>query len=237
MNAPIENGYKILIIEDEENIRGFLKINLKKNNFIVDEAGSGEEGLAKIRLNTPDIILLDVMLPGIDGFEVLKQIRESYSNIGVIMLTAKSQDIDKIKGFENGADDYVLKPFNNVELVLRVKSLLRRLNVKQENYGSSPILTSCEFSLDIYSQKLTKGGKEIFLTPKEYLLIKLFMENQDKAFSRDELMDKVWGYDYFGDTKIVDGNIRRLRGKIEGKNSTALHIETVWGTGYRWRKE
>ncbi len=236
MDTHIENGH-ILIIEDEENIRGFLRINFKKNNFIVDEAGSGEEGLAKARLSRPDIVLLDVMLPGIDGFDVLKQLREMYSDIGIIMLTAKSQDIDKIKGFENGADDYVLKPFNNVELVLRVKSILRRLKGQNINHSPLSMLTSGDFILDVYSQKLTKGGEEIFLTPKEYLLLKIFLENQDKAFTRDELMDKVWGYDYFGDTKIVDVNIRRLRSKIESKNSPALHIETVWGTGYRWRKE
>lgn len=236
MDTHIENGH-ILIIEDEENIRGFLRINFKKNNFIVDEAGSGEEGLAKARLSRPDIVLLDVMLPGIDGFDVLKQLREMYSDIGIIMLTAKSQDIDKIKGFENGADDYVLKPFNNVELVLRVKSILRRLKGQHINHSPLSMLTSGDFILDVYSQKLTKGGEEIFLTPKEYLLLKIFLENQDKAFTRDELMDRVWGYDYFGDTKIVDVNIRRLRSKIESKNSPALHIETVWGTGYRWRKE
>ena len=236
MDTHLENGH-VLIIEDEENIRGFLRINFKKNNFIVDEAGSGEEGLAKARLSRPDIVLLDVMLPGIDGFDVLKQLREMYNDIGIIMLTAKSQDIDKIKGFENGADDYVLKPFNNVELVLRVKSILRRLKGQHINHSPLSMLTSGDFILDVYSQKLTKGGEEIFLTPKEYLLLKIFLENQDKAFTRDELMDKVWGYDYFGDTKIVDVNIRRLRSKIESKNSTALHIETVWGTGYRWRKE
>ena len=236
MDTHLENGH-VLIIEDEENIRGFLRINFKKNNFIVDEAGSGEEGLAKARLSRPDIVLLDVMLPGIDGFIVLQQLREMYNDIGIIMLTAKSQDIDKIKGFENGADDYVLKPFNNVELVLRVKSILRRLKGQHINHSPLSMLTSGDFILDVYSQKLTKGGEEIFLTPKEYLLLKIFLENQDKAFTRDELMDKVWGYDYFGDTKIVDVNIRRLRSKIESKNSTALHIETVWGTGYRWRKE
>lgn len=236
MDTHLENGH-ILIIEDEENIRGFLRINFKKNNFIVDEAGSGEEGLAKARLCRPDIVLLDVMLPGIDGFDVLKQLREMYNDIGIIMLTAKSQDIDKIKGFENGADDYVLKPFNNVELVLRVKSILRRLKGQHITHSPLSILTSGDFILDVYSQKLTKGGEEIFLTPKEFLLLKIFLENQDKAFTRDELMDKVWGYDYFGDTKIVDVNIRRLRNKIESKNSPALHIETVWGTGYRWRKE
>ncbi len=228
--------HKVLIIEDEESIRGFLKINFRKNDFIVCEAGSGEEGIVKARQEKPCVVLLDVMLPGMDGFEVCEILRKEFSTLGIIMLTARGQDIDKIKGLEFGADDYVIKPFNTTELILRTKSLIRRLDnanstVKEETMKCGT------FRIEIYSQRVFKEDVEIMLTPKEYLLLKLFLENKDKAFSRDELLDKIWGYDFIGDTKIVDVNIRRLRSKIEDKNSTAKYIETVWGTGYRWRKE
>lgn len=228
-------GNKILIIEDEESIRGFLKINFKKNNFIVYEAASGEDGLNIAMLERPDVVLLDVMLPGIDGFQVCEVLRKEIVDIGIIMLTARSQDIDKIKGLENGADDYVLKPFNTTELILRTNSLLRRIgrNVKSKEDS----LSSGVFKFENYSQRVYKNGKEVFLTPKEYLLLKLFLENQNKAFTRDELLNKVWGYDFLGDTKIVDVNIRRLRSKIEEEQSSQRYIETVWGTGYRWRKD
>jgi DNA-binding response OmpR family regulator len=227
---------KVLIIEDEESIRGFLRINFKKHNFIVIEASSGEEGLKKARLEKPDVVLLDVMLPGIDGFEVCELLRKEFSNIGIIMLTARSQDIDKIKGLENGADDYVLKPFNTMELILRTNSLLRRIGGANASVKEDT-LNSGDFRFDGYSQRVYKEGKEILLTPKEYLLLKLFLENQNKAFTRDELLDKIWGYDFLGDSKLVDVNIRRLRSKIEDKKSPSMYIETVWGTGYRWRKE
>ncbi|PYG85906.1 DNA-binding response OmpR family regulator [Ruminiclostridium sufflavum DSM 19573] len=227
---------KILIIEDEDSIRGFLKINYKKHNFIVIEAATGEEGIAKARIENPEIVLLDIMLPGIDGFQVCEILRKEFSHMGIIMLTAKGQDIDKIKGLENGADDYVLKPFNTMELILRTNSLLRRLGQKDSGERNDTI-DSEVFQLDYYSQRVYKHGREILLTPKEFLLLKLFLQNQNKAFTRDELLDKVWGYDFAGDTKIVDVNIRRLRSKIEDKNSQTMYIETVWGTGYRWRKE
>lgn len=228
-------GNKILIIEDEESIRGFLKINFKKHDFTVIEADCGEEGLAKARQEKPEIVLLDVMLPGIDGFRVCEILRREFANIGIIMLTARGQDIDKIKGLENGADDYVLKPFNTTELILRADSLLRRIRGSANTKEGA--IDSGVFRLDSYSQRVYKNGTEILLTPKEYLLLKLFLENPNKAFTRDELLNKVWGYDFLGDTKIVDVNIRRLRSKIENKNSPAMYIETVWGTGYRWRKE
>lgn len=230
-------GNKILIIEDEESIRGFLKINFKKHNFIVSEAESGEEGLDKARIEKPDVVLLDIMLPGIDGFQVCETLRKEFSDLGIIMLTAKGQDIDKIKGLENGADDYVLKPFNTMELILRTNSLLRRIGLKDSSNERKDTIDSEVFQFDFYSQRVYKHGKEILLTPKEFLLLKLFLENQNKAFTRDELLDKVWGYDFSGDTKIVDVNIRRLRSKIEDKSSQTMYIETVWGTGYRWRKE
>lgn len=224
---------KILIVEDEESIRGFLKINLKRNGYEVIEVGNGEDGI-KIAINEkPAIVILDVMLPGIDGFNVCKRIREEEKNIGIIMLTAKSQDIDKITGLEYGADDYIVKPFNPMELLLRIKAILRRIGDEEEKRT----IEQGRFKIDTYAKKVFKSDKEIDLTPKEYSIIKLFLENPEKAFSRDELMDLIWGENYIADPKIVDVNIRRLRSKIESSSSKQGYIETIWGFGYRWRGE
>ena len=224
---------KILIVEDEESIRGFLKINLKRNGYEVIEVDNGEDGI-KIAINEkPAIVILDVMLPGIDGFNVCKRIREEEKNIGIIMLTAKSQDIDKIIGLEYGADDYIVKPFNPMELLLRIKAILRRIGDEEEKRT----IEQGRFKIDTYAKKVFKSDKEIDLTPKEYSIIKLFLENPEKAFSRDELMDLIWGENYIADPKIVDVNIRRLRSKIESSSSKQGYIETIWGFGYRWRGE
>lgn len=224
---------KILIIEDEESIRGFLKINLKRNGYEVIEADNGELGVKLALKEKPAIIILDVMLPGIDGFKVCKIIRNEDGKVGIIMLTAKSQDLDKIMGLEYGADDYIIKPFNPMELLLRIKALLRRISDYEEKKG----IIQGKFKLDIYAKRIFKNNKEIDLTPKEYSIIKLFIENPNKAFSRDELMDLVWGEDYIGDPKIVDVNIRRLRSKIECSSLNEKFIETIWGFGYRWRDD
>ena len=224
---------KILIIEDEESIRGFLKINLKRNGYEVIEADNGELGVKLALKEKPAIIILDVMLPGIDGFKVCKIIRNEDEKVGIIMLTAKSQDLDKIMGLEYGADDYIIKPFNPMELLLRIKALLRRISDYEEKKG----IIQGKFKLDIYAKRIFKNNKEIDLTPKEYSIIKLFIENPNKAFSRDELMDLVWGEDYIGDPKIVDVNIRRLRSKIECSSLNEKFIETIWGFGYRWRAD
>ena len=224
---------KILIIEDEESIRGFLKINLKRNGYEVIEADNGELGVKLALKEKPAIIILDVMLPRIDGFKVCKIIRNEDEKVGIIMLTAKSQDLDKIMGLEYGADDYIIKPFNPMELLLRIKALLRRISDYEEKKG----IIQGKFKLDIYAKRIFKNNKEIDLTPKEYSIIKLFIENPNKAFSRDELMDLVWGEDYIGDPKIVDVNIRRLRSKIECSSLNEKFIETIWGFGYRWRDD
>ena len=224
---------KILIIEDEESIRGFLKINLKRNGYEVIEADNGELGVKLALKEKPAIIILDVMLPGIDGFNVCKIIRNEDEKVGIIMLTAKSQDLDKIMGLEYGADDYIIKPFNPMELLLRIKALLRRISDYEEKKG----IIQGKFKLDIYAKRIFKNNKEIDITPKEYSIIKLFIENPNKAFSRDELMDLVWGEDYIGDPKIVDVNIRRLRSKIECSSLNEKFIETIWGFGYRWRDD
>lgn len=222
---------KILLVEDEASIRGFLKINLNRNNFDVLEADSGEEGLRIALLERPKIVILDVMLPGMDGFKVCKILREKISDIGIIMLTAKGQDMDKIIGLEYGADDYIVKPFNPMEVVLRIKAILRRIG---ERDNEDKVVKAGPFKLDLYSQKVSKNDINLDLTPKEYLLMKLFLENPKKAFTRDELLNILWGKNYFGDLKIIDVNIRRLRAKIEDDSSAPKYIETIWGTGYRW---
>lgn len=224
---------KILIVEDEASIRGFVKVNLKMNNFHVIEASTGEEGIKKVREYKPQVVILDIMLPGIDGLKVCKMIRQEFPNMGIIMLTAKSQDTDKVLGLEYGADDYIIKPFNPLELTLRIKAILRRVNAVKGD--DTNIITGGPFTIDLYSKKIYKEKQEIDVTPTEYSLMKIFIENPGKAFNRDELLDLVWGYDFMGDSKIVDVNIRRLRSKIEENPSDPKFIKTVWGTGYRWQ--
>ena len=222
---------KILLVEDEENIRLFTKINLEREGFEVLEAESGEIGVELALKYNPQVVILDVMLPGIDGFEVCKILREKLPKIGIIMLTAKTQDVDRINGLESGTDDYLSKPFNPVELILRIKSLIRRLDSIQ---NSSDLINIYPFRLDLYSKSFYKDGKEIELTPTELTIITIFMSNPGKAFSRNELLNMIWGEEFEGDIKIVDVNIRRLRAKIEDNSSKPKYIETVWGTGYRW---
>lgn len=226
---------RILVVEDEEHIRKFVRINLEREGFIVEEATTGEEGLDIVGSTDIDVVVLDIMLPGIDGFQVCKILREKYPAIGIIMLTAKSQDIDKIMGLEYGTDDYMVKPFNPIELVLRVKSLLRRMDYKKDE--NQDAIVEGPFRIDKYSRKFYKGDREIELTPTEYSIIQLFIENPGRAFTRDEILNTVWGYDFMGDSKIVDVNVRRLRSKIEEDASNPQYIETVWGVGYRWRKK
>lgn len=225
---------RILLVEDEDSIRGFLKINLQRNDLEVIEAATGEEGLELAKSMKPQVSIIDVMLPGIDGFMLCSKLRSDFPNMGIVMLTAKGQDMDKIMGLEYGADDYIVKPFNPLEVVLRVKALLRRIGGSNKENSKREL---GPFVLDLYSQKVIKNGDEIDVTPKEYLLMKIFLENPDKAFSRDELLDLVWGQDYFGDVKIIDVNIRRLRSKIEDDPSNPSWIETIWGIGYRWKSK
>lgn len=227
---------RILIVEDEDSIRKFVKINLERAEFHVLEADTGEKGIEIARNEDIDIVVLDIMLPGIDGFEVCQTLREEFPNLGIIMLTAKSQDIDKIMGLEYGTDDYMTKPFNPMELVLRVKSLARRMEPVKGDEEDSDTLTFGPFRIDTYSRRFFKDEVEMDLTPTEYSIAKLFLENPGKAFKRDEILNIIWGYDFIGDSKIVDVNIRRLRSKIENDPSEPYYIETIWGMGYRWRK-
>lgn len=225
---------KILIVEDEEAIRSFIRVNMKRHNFDIVEAASGEEALEKMDA-TVDIALLDVMLPGIDGFEVCKHLRENWPAIGIIMLTAKGQEQNKIEGLELGADDYMVKPFSPKELLARINALLRRINLADKQVvAESNIIRSGMFTILQEERKLMKNDQEIELTPIEFALVKYFMENPNKAIHRDEILNNVWGYNYVGDFKIVDVNIRRIRQKIEEDPSNPKYIEKVWGYGYRW---
>jgi len=227
---------KILVLEDEANIRDFVVINLRRGGYEPIEAGSGSEALEKLKVN-PDICLalLDVMLPepDIDGFEVCRRIRASGSKMGIIMLTAKSQEIDKVTGLMTGADDYVTKPFSPAELTARVDALVRRLGVDEDEKASTEI-SSGPFLLNTRNRTLEKNGQRLKLTQIEYLLMKLFMENPGKAMSREDILSAVWGKDFSGELKTVDVNIRRLRIKIESDPTEPEYLTTVWGYGYKW---
>jgi DNA-binding response OmpR family regulator len=223
---------KVLVLEDEASIRSFIVINLRRGGYDVIEAESGEEALEKLKEN-PDVrvALLDIMLPGIDGFEVCRRVRVTNSKIGIIMLTARSQEMDKITGLMTGADDYVTKPFSPAELTARVDALMRRSGGAADHGGE---IRQDPFLLNTRNRTLEKNGQRIKMTQVEYAIIKMFMENPGKALSREEILDLVWGRDYFGELKIVDVNIRRLRLKIEDNPTNPIYITTVWGFGYKW---
>ncbi|MCI5675371.1 MAG: response regulator transcription factor [Ezakiella sp.] len=223
--------YKILVVEDEDAIRRFIKINIKRQNWEVDEASSGEEAFKMIKDKLYDCVLLDLMLPGISGIEVAKKIRKSNEAVGIIMLTAKSQDQDKIEGLESGADDYITKPFNPTELILRIKGLVKRV----DTVPLQKVIKDGDFELDSEKREFRKNGEYIELTPTEFAIMELFMQNPEKAFTRDELLDRIWGDSFFGESKIVDVNIRRIRSKIEEDAANPKYINTVWGVGYRYR--
>ena len=225
---------KILVLEDEANIRSFVVINLRRSGYEPIEAETGAEALEKWKVN-PDICLalLDVMLPDIDGFEVCRRIRATGSKMGIIMLTAKSQEIDKVTGLMTGADDYVTKPFSPAELTARVDALIRRLGVDEDEKTSVEIVSG-PFVLNTRNRTLEKNGARLKLTQIEYLLMKLFMENPGRAMSREDILAAVWGGDFSGELKTVDVNIRRLRIKIESDPTEPEFLTTVWGYGYKW---
>ena len=225
---------KVLVLEDEENIRSFVVINLKRAGYETIEAGDGEEALELIRKN-PDIkvALLDIMLPGeIDGFEVCRRIRAGNAQMGIIMLTARTQEMDKVTGLMTGADDYVTKPFSPAELTARVDALYRRAG--GEMVRDADEISQPPFLLNTRNRTLEKNGQRLKLTQVEYSIVKLFMDNPGKALAREEILDAVWGKDYIGELKIVDVNIRRLRIKLEDDAQNPVYITTVWGYGYKW---
>ena len=224
---------KVLIMEDEVNIRSFVVINLKRAGYDAIEAGTGQEALDKIAEH-PDIgvAILDIMLPDIDGFEVCRRIRANNKQMGIIMLTARTQEMDKVTGLMTGADDYVTKPFSPAELTARIDALYRRV-------GGDPTPDSVELQqgpcvLNTRNRTLDKAGRRIKLTQVEYAIMKLFMQNPGRALSREDILAAVWGRDYDGELKIVDVNIRRLRIKIEDDTANPTYITTVWGFGYKW---
>lgn len=228
---------KILILEDEIGIRSFVSINLKREGYEVIEASTGQEAINKLNEEKDiSIALLDVMLPDISGIEVCKYIRNNFDSVGIIMITAKSQEEDKIEGFISGADDYIVKPFSIKELLVRVSALLRRIR-KDEVKKDNSVIESDPFTLDTNKRKLLKHGHEIDLTPTEFSIVKYLMINTKKSLSRDQILDEVWGKNYLYDFKIVDVNIRRIRNKIEDDPSKPKYVQTVWGYGYCWRKE
>ena len=223
---------KILVLEDEANIRSFVVINLNRAGYETIEAGTGEEALEQLRLN-PDVrvALLDIMLPDMDGFEVCRRIRAGNSKIGIIMLTARTQEMDKVTGFMTGADDYVTKPFSPAELTASIDALYRRIGGDMMDDGE---IQQPPFVLNTRKRTLEKNGQRVKLTQVEYAIIKMFMENPGKALSREEILRFVWGEDYLGELKIVDVNIRRLRVKIEDEPTSPTFITTIWGYGYKW---
>ena len=224
----------ILVLEDQVDIRDFVVINIKRSGYKVFEAASGEEALEIVKHNKIDIAVLDVMLPGIDGFEVCKRIRETNKYMGIIMLTAKSQEADKIAGLINGADDYLVKPFSPKELVARVDSLSRRVSLLMEDTSEKYVGDS--FVIDFENRQIFKNDEEIDLTQLEFAIIATLVKSEGKPLSREYILDNVWGENFFGSFKIVDVNIRRLRQKLEEDPSNPQFIITVWGLGYKWKK-
>ena len=224
---------KVLIMEDEENIRSFVVINLKRAGYQAVEAATGQEALDKLREN-PDIgvAILDIMLPDIDGFEVCRRIRATNKQMGIIMLTARTQEMDKVTGLMTGADDYVTKPFSPAELTARIDALFRRIG--GDNSGDDELLVQGPFVMNTRNHTLEKAGSRIRLTQVEYSILKLFMQNPGRALSREDILSGVWGREYEGELKIVDVNIRRLRIKIEDDTANPTYITTVWGFGYKW---
>ena len=224
---------KVLILEDEVNIRSFVVINLQRAGYTVVEAGAGQEALDKLQ-EQPDIqvAILDIMLPDIDGFEVCRRIRAGNKQMGIIMLTARTQEMDKVTGLMTGADDYVTKPFSPAELTARVDALFRRIG--KDPTGDNEILSQGPFTMNTRNHTLDKAGTRIRLTQVEYSIMKLFMLNPGRALSREDILSEVWGKEYEGELKIVDVNIRRLRIKIEDDTANPTYITTVWGYGYKW---
>ncbi len=226
---------KVLVMEDEASIRSFEVINLRRAGYEPIEADCGEAALEQLKRH-PDIrvALLDVMLPDIDGFEVCRRIRATDSKIGIIMLTAKNQEMDKVTGLMTGADDYITKPFSPAELTARVDALYRRVGDAEDQVEETGEIKQGPFKLNTRNRTLEKNGERIRLTQIEFSIMKFFMDNSGKALSREEILNEVWGRDYFGELKIVDVNIRRLRIKIEDDPTMPSYITTVWGFGYKW---
>ncbi|MBO5057066.1 MAG: response regulator transcription factor [Lachnospiraceae bacterium] len=220
---------KILVVDDEKLIVKGIRFSLEQDGMEVDCAYDGEEALQKIKDNEYDIILLDVMLPKLNGFEVCQQVRE-FSSVPIVMLTAKGEDMDKILGLEYGADDYITKPFNILEVKARIKAIIRRTAPKKKE--EAKVIESGDMRLDCDGRRVYVAGKEINLTAKEFELLELLILNPNKVYSRENLLKLIWGVDYPGDVRTVDVHIRRLREKIEDNPSEPKYVHTKWGVGY-----
>ena len=231
---------RVLVAEDEASIREFIVINLKRSGYDVVEAADGAEALREYESNNGDfdVVLLDIMMPEIDGIEVCKQLRKKSASVGIIMLTAKTQEMDKVTGLLVGADDYVTKPFSPAELMARVDASYRRVVMNRTssdlNQDKKDKIELGEFVLDIRSRTLTKNSKHVDLTQVEFQIMEYFFQNSGAALDRTDILNKVWGSSYFGEEKVVDVNIRRLRMKVEDDPSSPKHLVTIWGMGYKW---
>jgi two-component system response regulator VicR len=227
---------KVLIIEDEKSISDIIQFNLKKEGFEVETACEGFDGLDKALNGNPDLILLDVMLPGIDGFEICKKVREA-STVPILMLTAKEEEVDKVLGLELGADDYITKPFGMRELVARIKANIRRIDFDDsEKDGPDNVMDFGSLLIDMNRYEARKNGQALELTMREFELLQYLAERENKVFSREQLLSDVWGYEYYGDIRTVDVTVRRLREKLEDNSSDPKYIMTKRGIGYYFRR-
>lgn len=224
-------GQKVLVVDDEKLIVKGIRFSLEQDGMEVDCAYDGEEALEMVQAKEYDIVLLDIMLPKLTGLEVCQQIRE-FSTVPVVMLTAKGDDMDKILGLEYGADDYITKPFNILEVKARIKAIIRRTTPKENVQNKSQVIEAGNLVLDCESRRVNVDGKEINLTAKEFDVLELLVQNPQKVYSRENLLNIVWGYEYLGDVRTVDVHIRRLREKIEANPSEPKYVHTKWGVGY-----
>ncbi|MBQ7757336.1 MAG: response regulator transcription factor [Oscillospiraceae bacterium] len=227
---------RILVCEDEDSIREFIVINLMRVGYEVIDVNCGEEALRVFDESNGsfDVALLDIMMPGIDGFQVCKKLRERSATMGIIMLSAKSQEMDKVSSLMLGADDYITKPFSISELIARVDAVCRRVNMTHTKPETATNIISGPFTLNLKSRTVLKNGQPIVLTQVEYQIMEYFFKNQNTALDRTSILSHIWGESYYGDEKIVDVNIRRIRMKIEDEPSNPQYILTIWGYGYKW---
>ncbi|MFJ7746024.1 response regulator [Peribacillus sp. NPDC097295] len=231
------NAIKILVVDDEERIRRLLKMYLEREDYIIDEAENGDVALTKALENDYDLILLDIMMPGKDGIEVCRELREKKTT-PIIMLTAKGEEVNRVQGFEVGTDDYIVKPFSPREVVLRVKALLRRssnVNYMQTETSAKDVIVFSHLTIDNDAHRVLADGKDVSLTPKEYELLYFLAKSPDKVFDREQLLKEVWHYEFFGDLRTVDTHVKRLREKLNRiSENAAKMIVTVWGVGYKF---
>ncbi|WP_213818777.1 response regulator transcription factor [Garciella nitratireducens] len=225
---------KILVVDDEPSITDLIKLDLEFEGYQVETAYDGREALEKVENFHPDLIILDIMLPHITGYEVCRKVNEKY-NIPIILLTAKTDIVDKVLGLELGADDYITKPFDNRELLARVKALIRRISNPQKE-DNNEVIENGDLKIIPNERKVLLKDKEIHLTPKEYDLLYLLAQHPEQVFPRENLLEKIWGYDYFGDTRTVDMHIQRIRKKIGDHSSNPKYLQTVFGVGYKMRR-